>query len=95
MSEKKCCRCQKFKTVDDFYKCTRMKDGFKPLCKSCQYKEIKQLNSKVECSCGKLVQKYYQKNHLLREIHKQSTACITKNCCQLVSLYNEKLLPTS
>lgn len=70
-----CFRCNELKKCDEFYKNPQHKSGFSYLCKSCHYNDYlswkDKVYTKVMCTCGKTIYKYYMNKHLDTNIHKK------------------------
>lgn len=59
---KKCCRCKAIKPINEFYKCSSTKDGYKGHCIDCSKVSNKLMyNNNKENYCAK-AKEYYQRN---------------------------------
>ncbi len=62
MNSKTCTKCGELKTIDNFYKARKEKDGLSPWCKSCCKEYNKEYNKKNHDRISKNSRKYYLKN---------------------------------
>ncbi len=76
ISYKKCCHCKNEQPLTCFYKNKSLKDGLHLVCKSCKneyyLKNKEKLFPKVQCTCGRIIYKYYLQKHLKTNYHKDT-----------------------
>jgi hypothetical protein len=66
----KCCsKCKNIKPINEFFKNRCFADGYANQCKVCKNSNSNIFHPKVKCECGKTIQKFYLKNHLLTNVH--------------------------